>query len=153
MNFDGSVCSSLDLDSPAVTLGRRAGSRIRMLYGATGAAPAQPEGERRRDDRLTPMQTRWSEGARLRPGHEVRILNIGSRGALIEVATRLYVGTNAELSLVDADSQARLAVSGIIRRCHVACLDPLVFHGALEFDVPLERARLLPFLDVVGLTA
>lgn len=152
MDFDGDVYTILNLDTPAVTLGKRAGSRIRMLYGPTGAAPPRVEADRRRDDRLSPPQTRWSEGAKLRPGHDVRILNIGSRGALIEVMTRLYVGTNAELSLIDAESQARLAVGGIIRRCQVACLDPLVFHGALEFEAPLERERLVPFLDAVGLT-
>ena len=77
----------IDGSRPSLTLGRRTGTRIRILHGGTSAtaAPApKPSAERRREERLAPEQTRFAEAAKLRPGFDVRVLDIGSRGVLIE---------------------------------------------------------------------
>lgn len=140
----------------ALALGHRTGSRIRILHGSTSstaAAAPRRTTERRRAERLTPDQTAWAESARLRPGLDVRVVDIGVRGVLIEVTTRLHVGTRVELTLFAAETGMRLDLMGMVRRCHVSSLSPLTYRGALEFSQPIEVQTLQPFLTAAALSA
>jgi len=140
----------------ALTLGRRTGSRIRILHASTSSTATvapRPTTERRRDDRLSPDQTRWAEAARLRPGFDVRVVDIGTRGVLIEAPTRLHIGTRVELTLFAADTPTRLELMGMVRRCHVSSLNPITYRGALEFSQPIEVQVLQPFLSAAALSA
>lgn len=140
----------------ALTLGRRTGSRIRILHASTSptaSAAPRPTTERRRDDRLSPDQTRWAEAARLRPGFDVRVVDIGPRGVLIEASTRLHIGTRVELTLFASDTPTRLELMGMVRRCHVSSLSPITYRGALEFSQPIEVQVLQPFLSAEALSA
>src|SRR5262245_59507176 len=80
-------------DRSTQAMGRRTGSRIRLLHSSTSTtasyAPKTTE-ERRREARVGPDQTKLAESARLRPGFDIRIVDISARGVLIEVATRLH---------------------------------------------------------------
>ena len=144
----------LNPDRPANTLGRRAGSRIRLLHGSTNSSPpAQHSGERRRDERLAPEQTKWADAARLRPGLDVRVIDIGTRGVLLETSVRLHIGQRMEIALQANDSGERLDLRVTVRRCHIASLDPLTYRGALEFDTSIELQALEPFMSPAALSA
>jgi hypothetical protein len=146
----------IDGSRPSLTLGRRTGTRIRILHGGTStttAPPAKPTADRRRDQRLTPDQTRWAEAAKLRPGVDVRVLDIGSRGVLIEAPSRLHVGVRVEITLYATDANTRLDLMGVVRRCHVSSLSPITYQGALEFNEAIEVKALQPFLNTAALSA
>ena len=95
----------------------------------------------------------FPETAKLRPGFDVRVLDIGSRGVLIEAPTRLHIGLRVELTLFEAEAKTRLDLMGIVRRCHVASLSPIVYRGALEFSQAIEVQSLRPFLSEAALSA
>lgn len=144
----------LNPDKPSATLGRRAGSRIRLLHTSSGNAPApRPAEERRQEPRLSPDQVSLSDTARLKPGTDVRVVDIGPRGVLIEAPVRLHVGIRVELVLTVNETQCRLHAAGFVRRCHVASLNPLVYRGALEFDIELDLQALQPFVTAAARTA
>lgn len=146
----------IDGSRPSLALGRRTGTRIRILHGSTSAtaAPApKPGAERRREERLTPDQTRWAEAAKIRPGVDVRVLDIGSRGVLIEASSRLHIGVRVELTLFATDNNTRLELLGTVRRCHVSSLSPITYRGALEFSETIEVKALEPFLSTAALSA
>jgi len=146
----------LDRSRLALALGRRTGSRIRILHGSSSSTAAQApkhQGERRRESRVPPDQTRFAEAAKLRPGFDVRVVDIGSRGVLIEAPTRLHIGVRVELTLFTAESNSRLDLMGIVRRCHVSNLSPLTYRGALEFSQVIEVQTLQPFLSPAALSA
>jgi hypothetical protein len=90
--------------------------------------------DRRRAHRRTPDVAGWSGHAVLRPGLAVRIINIGSFGALVETAARLRPGRSAELQLIAAGTDRKQVVTGRVERCQVITLKPLVFHGAIAFE-------------------
>ena len=83
----------------------------------------------------------------------MRVLDIGSRGVLIEAPTRLHIGLRVELTLFEAEAKTRLELMGIVRRCHVASLSPIVYRGALEFSQAIEVQSLRPFLSEAALSA
>ena len=137
-------------------LGRRTGSRIRLLHSSTSAtasyAPRTTE-ERRREARLSPDQTRVAESARLRPGFDIRIVDISARGVLIEAATRLHIGSRVELALFTSDTSMKLDMVATVRRCQISNLSPLTYRGALEFNQAIEERLLGPFLESEALSA
>ena len=143
----------LNPDRPSNTLGRRAGSRIRLLHGSTNNAAPRPNEERRREERLAPDQTKWADAARLRPGMDVRVVDIGTRGVLVETTVRLHIGQRMEIALTANDSGGQLNLAGTVRRCHIANLSPLTYRGALEFDVSIELRALEPFVAPAALSA
>jgi hypothetical protein len=96
------------------------------------AAVADRARERRRGPRLPPEQTDWRDLAVLRPGQEVRVVNIGPLGALVESGSRLRPGHRVELHLTARS--ARVAITGRMERCEVARLAPLRYRGAIVFD-------------------
>lgn len=120
---------------------------MRMLHGsARGPAVEDTPENRRRSLRVPPDQTQWGDGARLRGGLDVRVIDIGERGVLIETSARLHIGVRVEVALFGADSNYRLDLAGTVRRCHVARLAPMTFRGALEFDSAIALQDLGPFL-------
>jgi hypothetical protein len=146
----------VDEARPGWTLGHRAGSRIRILHSSTSATVAatpRQHSERRREERLTPDQSGWADAARLRPGVDVRVVDIGPRGVLIEAPARLHVGTHVELALFASDTPRRLDVIGVVRRCHVSSLNPLTYRGALEFTTSIDVHAIEPFLSTRALSA
>jgi hypothetical protein len=144
----------LNPDRPSNTLGRRTGSRIRLLHGSTNNAAPRPNEERRREERLPPEQTQWADAARLRPGMDVRVVDIGTRGVLVETVVRLHIGQRMEIALTtNDDTGGRLALAGTVRRCHIANLSPLSYRGALEFDTSIELQALEPFMTRAALSA
>jgi hypothetical protein len=157
-NGTGDFMALLGVDESrmSLTLGRRTGSRIRMLHGSTSSTAAPPPrrtSERRQTERVTPEQTRWAESARLRPGFDVRVMDIGPRGVLIEAPTRLHIGTRVELALFENETEIRLDLVAIVRRCHVSSLGPLTYRAGLEFSQAIEVAALQPFLATAALSA
>ena len=113
----------LNPDRPSNTLGRRAGSRIRLLHGSTNNAAPRPNEERRREERL------------------------------VETTVRLHIGQRMEIALTDNDTGGQLNLAGTVRRCHIANLSPLTYRGALEFDVSIELRALEPFMTPAALSA
>ena len=95
--------------------------------------------DRRRGSRAGPEGEGWRADAVLRPGLAVRVVNIGTFGALVECQARLRPGRSAELQLMNHQDR-KLIVSGRVERCHVVRLEPLCFQGAIAFDGSLARA-------------
>jgi PilZ domain len=98
-------------------------------------------GERRTSVRVKPDLGSSQAVALLRPGREVRLINISEGGALIESPTRLNPKAAAKLQLFGA---VRLRVSGRVQRCRVSSLAPLTYEGAIVFD---ERIAILDVLE------
>jgi hypothetical protein len=90
--------------------------------------------DRRRARRLPPEVTPWNRLALLRPGQEVRVVNVSRGGASLESSTRMLPGARTELQL---SGPSRLMVRGRIAWCRVARLDPVVYQGAIAFDEAL----------------
>jgi hypothetical protein len=91
-------------------------------------------GERRGSTRVAPDAASWEATALLRPGREVRLINISEGGALVQSHTRINPKAAAELQLFGA---VRLHVTGRIQRCRVSSLTPLSYEGAIVFDEAL----------------
>jgi hypothetical protein len=102
------------------------------------AALIHPSSDRRGERRHSSEHTGWKAEAVLRPGLLVRILNINSRGVLVQSPGRLRPGRTVELQLAELDGDRRPVVAGRVGRCRVAHLDPLLFHGVVVFDRPLD---------------
>lgn len=92
--------------------------------------------ERRREMRRPGGETRWGTRAVLRPGQQVNVINICSRGALVESSARLRPGAQTEMQLVG--SGVRSSVKGRLARCYVAALEPLRYRGVVIFDQCME---------------
>ena len=88
--------------------------------------------ERRSEARRSPRDSPWCETAVLRPGQEVQVINLSSRGALLECGRALRPGMRADLQLVG--SGARRVLRARVLRCAVAGLDPIRYRGALAFE-------------------
>lgn len=84
---------------------------------------------------MPPEQTPWNPLALLRPGQEVRLLNVSCGGAIVESGSRLHPGIRTELQLA---GHRRRTIRGRIDRCRVTGLDPLRYEGAIVFDQILE---------------
>jgi len=89
--------------------------------------------ERRRNRRhARPEQ--WIVSARIRPGHDVSVVDVSAGGALVESERRLLPGSTVELHLRCARRSE--IVRGHIVRCAVARLraNAICFRGAIAFD-------------------
>jgi hypothetical protein len=75
--------------------------------------------------------------ARVRPGHEVRMVDVSAGGALIETTHRLLPGTGIELQL-DAHEH-RTVVRARVLRCAVVVVhaSDISYRGAVCFDTCL----------------
>jgi PilZ domain len=110
-----------------------------------------PVRERPLERRVAPRFDPASEGrvvrSRLRAGHEARILDISSRGALIESDRRLAPG--ARLVLQISMSGAHFELEGRVIRAEVSALVAagVRYRGAIQFDreaVGIVKAAALP---------
>jgi hypothetical protein len=99
--------------------------------------------DRRRARRLVSRHDHGVVNARVRPGHEVELVDISAGGALVECRRRLLPGTLIDLLLSCGDRSA--TVRGRVLRCTVVAVraSTVSYRGAIGFD------RDLPwFLDV-----
>jgi len=100
-----------------------------------------PYGERRRYFRVS--ADRWEGGltGRIRPGHQVRVLQLSPGGVLVETDRRLTPGVVVEW-YVETDV-GRHTTRALVARCYVCAAGPatLLFRAALEFE------RLVPWLN------
>ena len=83
--------------------------------------------------------------ARIRPGHEVTLIDLSSGGALVEANRRLLPGSAVELQIHAEDRQATMR--GCVVRCNVVQVRPasMCYRGAIAFE------RCLPwFTDATG---
>lgn len=100
------------------------------------ASVAIDTAERRRDRRVAGGGPRFGVGAVLRPGQAVVLVNISSRGALVESSVRLRPVARTELHLCGGTTRAR--VTGRLERCSVIGLAPMRYHGVVVFDEPVD---------------
>jgi len=89
---------------------------------------------RRRTRRRSGVEDHGIVAARVRPGHNVSVVDVSAGGTLIESAHRLLPGTSVELQLETADH--RLGVRGRVLRCAVVSLrsSAVCYRGAVVFD-------------------
>ncbi len=95
--------------------------------------------ERRTAVRRGPAAESWLATARVRPGHEVRVVNLSAGGVLVEAGTRLLPGTRVVLQF--AGPGVALRASAHVVRCYVAALDPergVRYRAGLAFDRELD---------------
>ena len=98
--------------------------------------------DRRSQPRLSAEILGLDEDARLSLGVHVRVLNVSTGGALLELQEWIRPGTRSELRLSkpafepDAD---RLTAQGKVVRCWVHRLAPLRYRAALAFATSTPR--------------
>ncbi|MEZ5285918.1 MAG: PilZ domain-containing protein [Vicinamibacterales bacterium] len=134
----------------AVVLGRRTGTRIRLLARPEAPAPTSAPANRRKAERVPTAETPWADTGRLRTGHEVRVVDISTCGVHFAAPVRLHVGSRVEVCLTELDTDARLVLGGVVSRCQVASLDPVTYAGALEFDREIDAGLLQPFTVIAA---
>ena len=93
--------------------------------------------DRRAQPRLSAEILGLDEDAKLSLGVHVRVLNVSSGGALLELQEWIRPGTRSELRLSKpalAHEAERLSAQGQIVRCWVHRLSPLRYRAALVFS-------------------
>ena len=96
---------------------------------------AKASDERRASARRTRAQCAWLLAARLRPGRDVRVLDLSNGGALVEAGGRLMPGASIVLHLVSVRGHHTLR--GTVLRCYVSAIDQSTgvrYRAALAFD-------------------
>jgi hypothetical protein len=90
--------------------------------------------ERRRAQRFDRVEDHRIVSARVRPGHQARIVDVSAAGVLVETAYRLLPGTFVEVQVETDTKQTR--VRGEVLRCAVARVKPdaVCYRGAIRFD-------------------
>ena len=90
--------------------------------------------ERRRGRRRRSVEEHGIVSARVRPGHEVDLIDVSVGGALVECVRRLLPGTLIELYLMAGDRSA--SVRGRVLRCAVVQLKAtfIAYRGAIGFE-------------------
>jgi hypothetical protein len=75
--------------------------------------------------------------ARIRPGHDVTLIDLSPGGALIEGDRRLLPGSPVDLHIQSGDRHA--SMRGFVLRCCVVRVRPasICYRGAIAFDRPL----------------
>ena len=93
-----------------------------------------PRHERRRAPRCQTLEEHGIVSARVRPGHEVVLLDVSAGGALVECACRLLPGSMVDMHLVSPGRCA--SVRGRVLRCTVVRLraSGVWYRGAVGFD-------------------
>lgn len=89
--------------------------------------------------------------ARVRPGHDVAVIDACAGGLLIETERRLLPGAAIDVQLSTADGA--ISVRGCVLRCSVARLRPgnVFYRGAIGFERHLSCiARGLDSQSLVG---
>lgn len=96
--------------------------------------------DRRQSERRPGHELCWTR-ARVRPGRDVEVVDLGAGGALLEGTARLMPGTHVVL-LLRSDERS-VAVDCRVTRCEVVALDgdsTIRYRGAVRFDTPYELA-------------
>jgi hypothetical protein len=95
--------------------------------------------ERRRAERRTPAPGEPLSRLRLRTGRELVVLNIASRGALVE-GPRLIPGAYLDVHIVT--SAARTLVRSRVLRCEVTRVtaEAICYRSGLVFEQPIDVA-------------
>jgi hypothetical protein len=90
--------------------------------------------ERRRAARRLPVADEALARVRVRAGHELRVLDLSSSGALVEGPTRLLPNTHIVIHLLTRSG--RVLVRSRIVRAYVSEVraESLIYRGALVFD-------------------
>ncbi len=97
--------------------------------------------DRRRHPRLTPIEWGGSVQGRIRPGHDVVMIDLSLGGALVETSRRLTPGAAAEVQL-DALGGRHATRASVVRSYVYALLpDIVLFRTALMFERPLPWLR------------
>ena len=93
--------------------------------------------DRRRAPRITAAAQHAIIGVRIRPGHEVTLVDVSAAGALFEGAHRLLPGTTIDMQLTTASRRVRSR--GLVVRCRVSRVWPsaIWYRGAVMFEQPL----------------
>jgi len=100
-----------------------------------------PPRERRRHPRLTPFEWRGGLRGRIRPGHDVLVIDLSEGGALVETSRRLTPGASAEIQL-DAPDGRHTTRASVVRSYVCALLADLVlFRSALILERPVPWLR------------
>jgi hypothetical protein len=94
--------------------------------------------DRRRARRRRTVEEHGIVSARVRPGHEVDLIDVSAGGALVEGMRRLSPGALIELYLAAGERCA--SVRGRVLRCAVVRLKPTAvsYRGAIGFDRDLQ---------------
>jgi hypothetical protein len=100
--------------------------------------------ERRACPRCVCSQRHGWGAARIRPGHDVQVLDLSSLGALIQSTTRLVPNSRVELRF-GKNGLAR-TIRGRIVRSYVCAIDADVvfYRSAVAFDQMLELSTIRP---------
>jgi hypothetical protein len=90
--------------------------------------------EERRQHRRHGLEEHGVVSARIRPGHDVLVVNVSAGGALVETARRLLPGLGIELRV--AAQHGRASMRGRVLRSFVARLRPdgVWYRGSIQFD-------------------
>ncbi len=91
--------------------------------------------ERRASQRSKVEECTWFVAARLRPGRDIKVLDLSNGGALIEASVRLLPGASFVMQLTDIGGEH--TIRGTVLRCYVSALDRdegVRYRAALEFD-------------------
>ena len=93
--------------------------------------------ERRRARRVTPESSSPLSRVRLRTGHELRVLDIGSVGAKVDGASRLLPNRHVDLRLTTP--RGNVLVRALVIRSRVVDLagDVVTYESALSFERPV----------------
>jgi hypothetical protein len=93
--------------------------------------------DRRRSPRITSAAEHGIVCVRIRPGHEVTLLDLSAAGVLLQGAHRLLPGTSIEMQLTTASR--RVTSRGLVVRCSVSHVWPsaIWYRGAVIFEQPL----------------
>ena len=94
--------------------------------------------ERRRARRHHRIDEHGIASVRVRPGHDVTLVDISAGGALIETDRRLLPGTSVEIHF--SDGARSITVRSRVLRCAVARLraSAITYRGAVAFDRELS---------------
>jgi hypothetical protein len=94
--------------------------------------------ERRRGRRSSGAELPEDLSGRIRPGHQVRVLDLSAWGALVETSRRLLPGSIVDLQL-EAEDWRQVTKARVVR-CSVGQVraDALVFRGALSLEPPIS---------------
>jgi len=106
-----------------------------------GMIAALQRRDRRLDRRRSRLEHHGIYRARVRPGHEVTLIDVSSGGVLVETTQRLLPGSKIEVHLRRQAIEAPEIVRGRIVRCAVARLSStsITYRGAIAFDRALSR--------------
>ena len=97
--------------------------------------------ERRACPRCVCSQRDTWGAARIRPGHDVQVLNLSSMGALIQSTTRLTPNARIELRLAGSRS---VPIRGRIMRSYVSAVDAdvIFYRSAIAFEQAFDLSAI-----------